>query len=343
MIIPAAILAVSLGVFEFFALQIKFSPFWSSSIAAASFIFLSVGVVLAYKLCSPSSSDTTPIQTHESNIAGWLPPELPPDCSTVTVWFGTMRVDEPVWLAKIPHTGPSTNYYGTNSFTTQITPNLTLTSYHWGEIATDGEVIKYSVKDLPAAFVSNAEKMPDFSPRKRHVSFNSQFIKTQTPNGKSIDLPVWPFVASNRLFVDVMIPFINERRRILMDTNLDNELTNLPNSWDVNYNSNEFEIVNEDTNPVLQIIYKHPNEVQVNGIYVVNGFDIYAAFDSPPISVSEKMGLKSTQMMEIGDFEKLFTNINVTLDTNSMFRIRISTEKTIFKYPSWEYLGQLAN
>ena len=97
--------------------------------------------------------------------------------------------------------------------------------------------------------------------------------------------------------------------------------------------------MNEDTNPVLQIIYKHPNEVQVNGIYVVNGFDIYAAFDSPPISVSEKMGLKSTQMMEIGDFEKLFTNINVTLDTNSMFRIRISTEKTIFKYPSWEYLG----
>src|ERR1039457_6616188 len=35
----------------------------------------------------------------------WQPPELPPSCINVTVWFGTRRIDFPVWLAKDTNAG----------------------------------------------------------------------------------------------------------------------------------------------------------------------------------------------------------------------------------------------
>jgi len=279
----------------------------------------------------------------QSNPNEWLPPELPPGCSNVSVSFGTMRIDEPIWMAKLPHAKQSSNHQGTNSFTTQISPNLKLTFLHFGDTVTNDGAVRFKLTDLPEGFISNAEKMPDFSPRKRTVSFSSDFMKTQLPNGKSIDARVWPLVISNRLFVDVEIPFLNQRHLIFMDTNMDSALTNLPRKWDVNYNSNRFEIVNQDTNPVLQVIYKSPSEVLVNGIYVVSKSGIYAAFDSPPFMVSETFGMQPTQLMEIEDFEKTHPNISIAMDSNALYGMRFSFVKTIFKYPSWAYLGELNN
>jgi hypothetical protein len=288
----------------------------------------------------PTVAESKPV----TNAIGWLPPELPSGCSNVTVWFGAWRMDEPVWLAKTPHEKFDTNHFGKNSFTVQVSPNLNLTMYHWGDIATDSNAIRYAITDLPPSFVTNAETMPDYSPRKRSFSFNGQVLKTPWIKGKSIDFPVWPIVISNRLFVDVMIPFTNERHRILMDASLDNALTNLPSRWDVNYDSNKFEVVNEDTNPVLQVVYKSATEVQVNGIYVVNGFDIYAAFNSLPVTFFEEMGDNATQMMEIEDFEKLHTNISVKItDTNVFFQTKFSTAKLLFKYPSWRFFHKTAD
>lgn len=309
-----------------------------------------IGVCLAIPIilwCLSRSNQTPETQTAPGPIQAlaWQPPELPPGCSNVSVSFGTMRIDVPIWVAKMPHKVSDTNLYGTNVFTTQITSNIALTVYHGGDIETNKEAIKYLVKDLPSSFVSNAEKSPDYSPRKRHMSFTSQFWRAQMPTGKIIDTPVWPFVVSNRLYVDVEIPFINQRRRILMDTNMDSELTNLPRLWDINYDSNKFEVVNENTNPVLQVMYKSPNEVQVNGIYIVDNIDVYAAFNSAPLWMYEvivAVSQQSTQLMELEDFEKHATNMVFRVDTNSVFKADFSNTRPIFKYPSWKYLGELA-
>jgi len=213
---------------------------------------------------------------------------------------------------------------------------------------TNENYVTYPIKDLPHDFISKAVEMPDFSPRKRHFSFDSQFLKVQTSDGKNIDFPVWPIVVSNRLYVDVAIPYINERRRIIMDTNLEMTLTNLPIKWDINYNSNRFEIVNQDTNPILQVVYSSPSEVHVNGVYIIDKFEIYEAFDSPDTTFSEQIifgGLKDTQFykMNIDEFEKAFKNIVFVMDSNSVYNAKFPEQKAIFKYPSWQFYHQLSD
>jgi len=253
----------------------------------------------------------------ETNASKWLPPELPPGCSNVSISFGNRKIDVPIWMAKIPHNQTGTNSFGTNYFVVKVSSNLTFTVFHGVETDTNEEAITYAVKDMPDSFVTNVEQMPDYSPRKRHFSFGSQFMRSQLSNGKTVDYPVWAIVISNHLFVDVIIPFINERHRILMDTNMDIALTNLPNKWDINYNSNKFEIVNEETNPVLQVIYKSASEVLVNGVYLFN-YDLYEAFDAPDAMISQQVvfGNTPTQRfaMSIEDFEKTFTNVTLKVD-----------------------------
>jgi hypothetical protein len=281
----------------------------------------------------------------EINSVGWLPPELPPGCSNVSVSFGTQKIEFPVWLARIPHGDPDTNGAGTNFFKAQVTSNIVITTFDEHNAATNQNAVTYSIKELPSDFVSNAEKMPDYSPRHRHVSLNSQFWQVRAPSGKIIDGPVWPLVVSNRLFVDVEIPFINQRRRISMDTNMDLTLTNLPRLWDVNYDSNKLEVVNEDTNPVLQVIYESPSDVRVNGVYIVNTFDVYEAFDSLPTSISAKIlavDQQGTQQMDLDVFQEQVHNIVFKMNTNSVFRERFPNAKVIFKYQYWDHLGELA-
>jgi hypothetical protein len=160
----------------------------------------------------------------ETNAVGWLPPELPPGCSNVTVSFGTSRRETPIWLAKVPLREPDTNGLGTNFFKTQITSNLSATAYvHFADIGTtDKDAIVYPIKELPSDFVSNEAQLPDYSPRYRHAALHSRSWQLWVPSGKTggvlIDDPIFPIVVSNRLFVEVKIPFINERHRILMDT-----------------------------------------------------------------------------------------------------------------------------
>ena len=131
-----------------------------------------------------------------------------------------------------------------------------------------------------------------------------------------------------------------------MDTNMDLTLTNLPRLWDVNYDSNKLEVVNEDTNPVLQVIYESPSDVRVNGVYIVNTFDVYEAFDSLPTSISAKIlavDQQGTQQMDLDVFQEQVHNIVFKMNTNSVFRERFPNAKVIFKYPSWDHLGELAN
>ena len=280
---------------------------------------------------------------------GWQPPELPSGCSNVIVSFGTTRVDYPVWLAEIPDVEIGTNDHGTNFFTSQVSQNLTLKVFDFSDSQTNKGGVTFQLTDLPSTFLADVQKSPNFSPHKRHVSFSSRFGSLQLPNGKTIDNLVFPIVISNRLFVDVDIPYLNERHRILMDTNGESAISKIPQRWDINYDSNRFEIVNEDTNPVLQVIYKSPNEVQVNGIYVVSKTGFYAAFNSPPIMASMLMGIQinssiqPTQLVEIEDLEKMYPNISIKTDSNVLYRTKFSFAKAIFKYPSYDHnLGKLA-
>ena len=115
-----------------------------------------------------------------------------------------------------------------------------------------------------------------------------------------------------------------------MSRDFESKLSKLPRLWDINYNSNKFEVVNEDKNPVLQVIYKSPREVQVNGIYVVDKFNIFGAFNTFPFwgqPITEMAGDQSMQQM----------------DTNFVYRVKCPNQKTIFKYPSWEYFGKLSD
>jgi hypothetical protein len=132
---------------------------------------------------------------------------------------------------------------------------------------------------------TNLPNLPGFSPRLREVL--GVFSVTHAINGKNEDFyPVLPQVISNRLYVFVKIPFTNYQR-IVMSDQMDSILTNcLPQSpafWDWNYSHNQktnaFEIVNENKNPIVQVIYKTPREVLVNGVFFVSHYDIQATFD----------------------------------------------------------------
>jgi hypothetical protein len=334
-IIGLCVFLCAFAIYEFLIIQIKkCRKLLAILIAVLAFILMGFVVVVIYKVTGEN-----PTVTVETKSMGWQPPELPPGCSNVTVFFGKLRVDEPRWMAEIEHDESEPSDNETNTFTEHISSNLTLTVYD-SKGDTNESGTTFLVKDLPSSFGVDMEKMSDYSPRKRHITM-------RVFSGKNLNNPVLPFVSSNRLFVDVLIPFINERYRIFMDTNLDFALTNLPDKWDINYNSNRFEIVNEDTNPVLQVIYKSPSEVHVNGIYIVDGYSIFEAFDTLPNTISPQMvfgNLQSTQQFitPLENFAKIFKNVTITMNTNSIFRTKYLNQKAFFQYPSWEYLGELA-
>ena len=45
-------------------------------------------------------------------------------------------------------------------------------------------------------------------------------------------------MVSNRFFIYVEIPFVNEKRKIVMDDDMDSQLIRLPELWDYNFNAN---------------------------------------------------------------------------------------------------------
>ena len=159
-----------------------------------------------------------------------------------------------------------------------------------------------------------------------------------------IELPISPFVKSNRLFVFVKAPFQPEKKIVSIGTDMDSAI---PHDWDRNFSSNAFEVVNGDTNPVLQVFYRRSNEVQVNGIFFVNGFDQLVSFGgfaptlfSASVRVSDN---QTTQDFTPESFVHTFTNFGVLFDTNNAYRVRYGGQKPIFKYPGWKHPGEYAD
>ena len=129
-----------------------------------------------------------------AEIKRWLPPELPQGCSNVVLWFGGEGHIFPIWrLQQFPPAPASA---------------------------------KVPIKTLPPEFGTNLNKLPNYSPRVRNVFVRSDI--EYRIGGKTVSYPISPHVISNRLFVDVEIPFLNEKRTILMSDDVDSELTQLP-------------------------------------------------------------------------------------------------------------------
>src|SRR5204862_5425741 len=107
-----------------------------------------------------------------------------------------------------------------------------------------------------------------------NIWFKRAATKTTVGN-LTIDYPIAPFVKNNRLFVYVQMPFRTESRIVSMSDEMDSPI---PPTWDRNFSSNAFEVVREDGKPVLQVFYTRPNQVRVNGIFIVNTNCIYESF-----------------------------------------------------------------
>ena len=123
-------------------------------------------------------------------------------------------------------------------------------------------------------------------------------------------------------------------------------LPKLPKNWDWNYSTNYnstsgifyYEIVNEFTNPVLQVFYTAPNEIHVFGIFIVNTNQLLETFGGPPqlLTLSEKFISKKTgkEITSLREIKKeLGTNTIGSLMTNLMYDLKFPESKTIFKYP----------
>jgi hypothetical protein len=247
-------------------------------------------------------------------ITNWLPPELPPGCSNVTVYFGASGI---------------------------------IYSRSMAEISSEGT--KFAIKDLPDFMLGDMEKIPNYSPHLENMWIRWSSIN-QDYGGKTVDLPILPFVVSNRFYVDVQIPFLNEKRKLVMSREFDPELSKLPKNWDWNYSTNYnstrgifyYEIVNEFSNPVLQVFYTAPNEVHIFGIFIVNTNQLLETFGGPPQLltlnmkfISKENGKEITDADEIK--KELGTNSVATMMTNFMYDLKFPESKSIFKYPFNRY------
>lgn len=241
----------------------------------------------------------------------WQPPELPPGCSNVFVSFGGQQLKIPMFVAKV-----SSEKIGTKVLFNDIPPEFSF-------------------------FTNGYEKLPGYNASTSGMFFRVGSVQT-TIEGRSVDYPILPYVRDNRLFVYVSMPFQNEKRIVSMSDDLDSVI---PQTWDRNYSSNAFEVVNEDGRPVLQVFYKRPNDVQVNGVFIVNGYALFESFGAMPWLISPYVRVtqnQTTQEFEIADFQRTFTNIAISMDTNAAYGTKFTDQKPIFKYPAWKHSGQYA-
>src|SRR5262249_35058601 len=138
----------------------------------------------------------------KTNNNEWLPPELPPDCSNVTVFFGAQGIVESRRIAEVSDTGT-----------------------------------RFAIKDLPDYLLQNSDKTPGYSPRNQYMWIRSTGAKITIGN-RTVSYPVQPVIVSNRLYVEVVVPFTNEKRKLVMSDVFDTELSPLPLDWDRNYSTN---------------------------------------------------------------------------------------------------------
>jgi hypothetical protein len=240
-----------------------------------------------------------------SAFEAWLPPELPYGCSNVTIFFGSQVVTTPRSLA---------------------------------EISAEKSGTELQIRDLPDSFMENMSKHPDYSPRRKNMRLRLESVKT-TFGADTVDYPFFPFVSSNRLFVVVQVPFLNQKCKLVMSEPFDSELSNLPKLWDRNFSTNSYvyEIVNENTNPVLQVFYTAPNEIHIHGLFLVHTNQILTSFGGPPqlLNLTSYKFINVTNVQEIKDVsEFLGTNSVQEILTNTLYNWNVPNRKTIFKYPS---------
>ncbi len=153
-----------------------------------------------------------------------------------------------------------------------------------------------------------------------------------------------------------------------MSDAFDSDLTPIPRLWDRNYSTNYdeygngmyyYEVVNELTNPVLQVVYAAPNVVLVNGIFKIDSNSIYAAFGQPPslltfsnyfrydLQVTQRIttiSLKSDAFSEILAFKTNDTLADIGETwTNEFYRPIFQYQRPLFKYPSNRNPGAFAD
>jgi hypothetical protein len=176
------------------------------------------------------------------------------------------------------------------------------------EISPEGTGKKFAIKDLPDFMLSNLDKIPNYSPRLKYMWYRWNSIR-QDYGGTKVSLPILPFIESNRLYAEIEVPFLNERRKVVMSDEFNSALVKIPNDWDWNYSTNYdanggvfvCELVNEWTNPVLQVEYIAPNTILVNGVFIVDTNKVLWAFNCPPqlISLGPLKLINPTNMQEI--------------------------------------------
>lgn len=118
------------------------------------------------------------------------------------------------------------------------------------------------------------------------------------------DTKIYAFIENNVLYADAEIYGGKNKGPITIKKNT---LSLLPSGWDFNSTSRALEIVNENNVPIYQLIYKTPNHIEINGIFVTKGGLVLANEDgiqlNPPLPILHKL-------------------------------------KRIFKYPSYQYQGE---
>jgi hypothetical protein len=87
----------------------------------------------------------------------------------------------------------------------------------------------------------------------------------------------------------------------------------LPIGWDCNAKGNAFEIVDEGMNPVFQLTYRRPNEVQIGGVFS----------SGDQVMVLNQEGWVAKRIK--GDSP-----------------VTLPAIKPFFKYPSWVHSGEYA-
>lgn len=254
----------------------------------------------------------------DANVNGasktsWLPPELTSEYTNVIVWFGGQATTYPINVAKIP---PTLNG------------------------------AKFRVQDLPDFLLDNIENNPGYSPRQKDMWFRLESLR-QDYGGKTVNLPYAPFVENNRLFVSVQIPFKKEKQKLIMSEEFDSELGKLPRLWDRNYGTNcyAYEIVNEHKKPVLQVFYTSPNEIHINGIFIVDTNAVLDSFANNPIlyTFDYKFINKTNNHSEITNILDYLTAEELDEEIkNTLYMLRNPSEKPIFKYPSNRHLSVLS-
>ncbi|TVM01840.1 MAG: hypothetical protein CV087_10325 [Candidatus Brocadia sp. WS118] len=122
--------------------------------------------------------------------------------------------------------------------------------------------------------------------------------------------PFKPHIEKDKLFVDVEIFSKTGFPPIKI---INNQLYNLPADWDRNSNDVALEIVNENLQPMYQLVYEKPFKLSIKGVFP-NPSGVIIADD-----------IRGVSLVSYSMLQKFPTQFKL---------------KRIFKYPSWRYPGE---